>query len=433
MRDYGYWLRTAGLVVLALTLVSAAFSATVVVKPSNMNGWIAAAFQGLDENATEPTYSFSRTIAPPYRDGLYMSLGFSVEPPNGTREEATNELWCGNNLFNGVKISDLTRLEYSTFTEFSGNLWESHTSCPVKLVLTIKTDGVPDNYPPEERTAQGPRNWLVLIFSPWDPGEGPGLRTYDRTPYGCWQTWDLLQSVWYVGMEPDDNNWQGWDEILANYPDATIEFPYSYAQNLAANNAYGGIATGIHDPWKAPYPDESRYSAATLTGTSMSFQVGARRTFDDDFGGAWWKEHVGFKGFVDMLTVGVDSVDTTFDFQADEAPSKFYATSNADAVRPMMVTAEQNFHFVVFGKVVWDPYEIYSPEFIIDDGSGALFKIKAPGAVVSPGDYVRAAGMLRSTTREVDDPNLPADEITTHPQPTLFSDMDHVTVLQPGF
>lgn len=397
-----------------------------------MNGWIAGAFQGLDEYASEPTYAFSNTIAPPYLDGLYMSLGYSVEPPNGTREESTNEVWCGNNQYNGVSIADITKLEYSTFTEFSGNLWESHTSNPIKLVLTIKTDGVPDNYPPEERTAQSPRNWLVLIFSPWDPGEGPGLRTYDRTRYGCWQTWDLLQSVWYVGNEPNDNNWQGWDELLTNYPDATIEFPHSYAQNLAANNAYGGIATGIHDPWKAPYPDESRYTAATFTGTSMSFQAGARRTFDDDFGGAWWKEHLGFKGYVDMLTVGVSNADTTFDFQADEPASKFYSTSNAGAMSPVMNKAENNFHFVVFGKVVWDTGGSYSPEFIVDDGSGVLIKVKAPNNTVNPGDYVRVAGMLRHSEREVDDPNLPAEEITTHLQPTLFSDMDNVTLVVPA-
>jgi hypothetical protein len=70
MRGSHFWLLSLCVTVVALCLVSATFAATVVVKPSNMNGWIAGAFQGLDEYASEPTCAFSNTIAPPYLDGL---------------------------------------------------------------------------------------------------------------------------------------------------------------------------------------------------------------------------------------------------------------------------------------------------------------------------------------------------------------------------
>jgi len=404
---------------LTLTFVSAACAALVVVKPSNMNGWIADAYQGQDPDSTPPVWSFSNNTAPPHLDAFFMSMGYSVIG-GGPNEEATNELWFGTNQFVGTRISDITKLQYSTFTEFSGNLWESHTSCPIKLIITIKTDGVPDNYPPEERTADGPRNWLLLMFNPWDVGNGPGLHTWDRSQYGCWQTWDLMTSVFYVGMEPDDNNWQSWSEIVTNYPNATIEYPYTYAQNLAAS--------GFYDPWKAPYPAESRYNAANLTGTSLSFQAGARRTNDDDFGGAWWKEHIGMRGYVDMLTVGVNGADTTFDFQADAPPSDFYATSNRGAVCPVMNQADNMYHFVVFGKVLSEQYMPFVGELLVDDGSGIPIKVKAPSYLAQVGDYIRAAGVLSHDELEADDTSV--TPVTSKVQPTLFSDEFNVTVIK---
>ncbi len=426
MRQSGSWLLTLVAVIVMLGMVSAAFAATVVVKPSNMNGWIADAYKGKDVNATTPTYSFSDTTAPPFLDAFYMSVGASntrdstLPAPWGSNEEACNEIWCGTNQFNGTKISDITRLEYSTFTEFSGNLWESHVSNGIKLLLSIKTDGVPDNYPPEERTADGPRNWLVLWYSPWDPGNGPGLGTWDRTAYDCWETWNLLDGVFFVYNEPNDNNWQTWSEIVANYPNSTLEYPYTYAENMAASSV------PIFDPWKAPYPAEARYNAANLTGTSLSFQAGCRRPWDDSWFGVWWKEHYNLRGFVDMLTVGVNNVDTTFDFQADTPSSPFYATSNAGAVSPVMDVAENNFHFVIYGMVQWNELG-YSPEFVIDDGSGVMYKVKAPNNTVGAGDYIRAEGMLRNGYLQIDDVN--ADPLVPVVHPSLFTDADHVTVL----
>lgn len=402
----------------------------VVVKPSGLSGWVADAYQGKDPAATPPMWSFSNNTPPPFLDAFYMSVGWScnrnpaLPPPWNTNEEATNEVWFGTNQFNGVRIADITRLEYSTFTHFSGNLWESHVSNPIKLVLTIKTDGVPDNYPPQERQADGPRNWRVLIFSPWDPKLGPGLKTWDRTNYGCWQTWDVLSSVLYVGNEPNDNLlWQSWYEIVANYPNATLEYPYTYAENLSAT---GGM---YFDPWKAPYPDESRYPVATLTGTSLSFQAGCRRPFDVDWGGTWWKEHIGLRGYVDMLTVGVNGIDTTFDFKADEPPARFVGMTNKAAVDTIMKRADDVFHVVLFGQVVEDPYWNYSPEFFIDDGSGVRIKVKAPNNTVYGGCYVRVAGTLVCDEVEAVDSNNPP---TTRVQPTLFTDADNVIVIRPG-
>lgn len=415
MRGFRFWLGMLLTVMLAATLVSAACAATVEVKPSSMNGWVADAFKGQDPGASTPTYAFTNNAAPPYRDAFYMNLGFSIQG-GGPNEEATNEIWFGTNQFNGVKVSDITTLEYSTFTEFSGNLWESHTSMPIRLVLTVKTDGQPDNFPPSEREAEGPKNWIVLMFSPWDPENGPALRTWDRSPYGMWQTWNVRAGVLYVGMDPNDNMWQTWYEFVNNYPNATLEFPHTYADNLAAS--------GFFDPWKAPYPAESRYNAATLTGTSLSFQAGARRTFDGDFGGAWWKEQIGLKGYVDMLKIGVSGNETTFDFQADTPPGPFYTTNNKNAVAPIMSNAEKRNHFTVFGKIVAD---IGGYEFMIDDGSGVGIKLKAPGLSVLIGDYVKASGLLRHAELEADD--IEVNPVTTKVQPTLFTDAEHVTIL----
>lgn len=403
---------TACMCALALLAASCTYAATVVVTPTNMQGWVADVWLGTDPDATAPSYGFSNLIAPPYTSAFQMNSGTSVEG-GGPNEGATNEVWLGTNQFNGVKITDVTSLRYSTWTEWSGNLWVSTVRNPIELQIAIKGDGIPAGAPGDD-----PSLWMYAIYRPWGD-EGPD---WNRDLFQTWQTWEPVNNAheWVLAyhkvpapLDPDDpaNYRFTWDEICTMYPDAKILDPKSWDDCTAG------------DPWMAPYPEQP-YQAATLTGTSVNFQVGARRTWDWMMGGAWWLWSYDFVGYMDMFTFayldGENEVSTTFDFESNQAPPPTGGISNAGAQTAIMAELEKKSFVVLWGKVLNNLFT--STEFLIDDGSGKYIKVKCVGHDVYPDDIVRVWGTYHYNFMEDIGPPIII-------QSTLYTDPAHVVVM----
>jgi hypothetical protein len=104
----------------------------------------------------------------------------------------------------------------------------------------------------------------------------------------------------------------------------------------------------------------------------------------------WWKESCGIDAYADKLVIGINGVETVYDFERGNA---MVVAVTPSAVRDhIMVSGANNFFFVVFGKVLADPAPNGS-EFYLDDGSGKKIKVIAQNAVI-PGEYWRAQGTL---------------------------------------
>lgn len=81
---------------------------------------------------------------------------------------------------------------------------------------------------------------------------------------------------------------------------------------------------------------------------------------------------------------------TNIGFRVSEVPGPAYGISNRAAYHPIISTALANFSFKVWGKVA---ILILGDSFTLDDGYGALVKVKATGFDnIQQGDYASASG-----------------------------------------
>ncbi len=208
---------------------------------------------------------------PPAGTGSAM---LSVDDTNG------GHILGNRNLYNGERLSRITRLSYSTYRSSS----DPANILAIALQLNINLG---DGGNPNELEAR-------LVYEPYKSG--------NTVPANTWQTWDTLASGngsgnWWIypmntGANPNgrcpQSNACTWQEFIGYFPNATF----------ANDSVYGYRLGGLH--FKA---------------------------------GSGWNA---FTGYVDNLIVGIDGTDDYYDFGAETArvnQTQSIAASNRTIIR----------------------------------------------------------------------------------------------------
>ncbi|BCW99252.1 MAG: hypothetical protein KatS3mg024_2079 [Armatimonadota bacterium] len=349
----------AGLALL-LDLCADCRADTVLVTPSNMQGWVAASADGkvTGDPRNYPAQGEFRESSPP---GNPLGPGaYNMQPGGGL--DIPGQVWLGTDAYNGVYLRDITRLTYWHYTKLTGNNPPNErVSQPPNLQLLVTRDGI---------------NYRYFIHMPWGTPtwENGELRNDGIGPlsdYGAWKMVDCMtQGVWW---DPYGGDWGGtWSELLQRYPLAQLKTPVS-----------------VGNTWGA---------AQTLTGCSLNFEWGGRKV-TDRVTGPWWKEGYWGDAFIDAFTIGVNGVETTYDF--DVAPRAEVILNNRATRDPIISDAKNRFVFTVFGKVDFNQY-FTADTFTVDDGSGRPVLVRAFNHGVNPFEYVKATGTLDNTKEPVE-------------------------------
>jgi hypothetical protein len=343
------------LVVLAIPVRAA----SVLVKPGQMCGWTTAVKSSTD-GAVQPAFEFRSDLTTPPVGAFHATTGSGVTDPG--------QVWIGTDRYADIKLTDITKLQYTTYTFYGGDLPNTVVSEPIQLQLAVMKDLT---------------YYRFLMYRPWGLGRPPGGSPSNRTNFDKWQTFDCLtQGVWY---DPLGSDWSGtWSQLLARYPNAVIKTPcggsgYKWPLNSICN----GVMQFV-----------------TGTGTSLNFQVGARAsttTYLTD----WYKESVNFSGLLDSFTIAFrDSngkvTETTWDFDSGSPQQNIFLTS--PAMRdPIINNAKNHFRFTVLGDLDSVQKSDWS-QVTLKDRAGGLVKLWAPGCPARYYDTVRACGTLDNTT-----------------------------------
>ena len=193
------------LAALLLTIASpAGASGTTVVKPSALNGW-----NFLVESGTTGTGDFTLGPAtPPLGTGsAHLTLG-----------GGSDGILIGVIAYGGTKLSDITRLEYSTYE-------------PLSSASTVEVASLQFNI--DNDLTDLDTSWKGrLVFEPY----------YSETIVkGSWQTWDALtQGRWWATGAPMSSVCSigtpcTWADVLTNFPNAGIHTVYTGVQFKAGS------------------------------------------------------------------------------------------------------------------------------------------------------------------------------------------------------
>lgn len=168
----------------------------VVVRPSAMDGWVAA------PTVVGPTVVFESGPAVPPAGGGSVELAVGADGDEAAQVR--------NTVFHGTALADVTALKYSTYVDIDGVVGGQ---APY-IILHLDYDGdlVPDDllfFEPVYQTA---------VFFPAFPQAALVL--------DAWQAWDALSGGWWSlfgteGAGPGTDV-KGLGDILAVEPDATI-------------------------------------------------------------------------------------------------------------------------------------------------------------------------------------------------------------------
>lgn len=403
--------RTSLLVLTAIALLAACCSAAVVtVKDSTPNGWAWTSNKGIlffsgggpciDEDAGFRLGS----------GALYAECGYNAG--TGTLTPSTN--WIGTDIhagqpLSGVLLTQIKELTYSTYvtkrwTMQGGSGEWKWPRMPFQLQITIRNEA-------------GSRR--QLWHRPWyTEKDGARGSNYSSDHLGKWEDWDAINGAfpgnqWYEAQ----TNWTGvWSTGDPLNPGIIEKYPGWYLVETSTELPLRSAGwDGSTDPIGA--------ATSTATGMPLNFSVGARKGSTNIFGGtapAWSTESIGFKGYVDNFTLGVDfdssgtlepSEVVTYDFETDR-PAPLVVCTNGKALNNAPGNPKHLFRHKLFGIVLasYDGYVGSTPipdptptEFWIWDGS---MKSSTSGMIKScwqvicldntediwPGQYVSVIG-----------------------------------------
>ena len=225
-----------------------------------MTGWQIAVKNSTDPGAIQPSSEFRSDLTDPQVGAFYAITGSGKTDPG--------QVWLGTDRYAKVYLKDITKLQYTAYTFYGGDVPNSVVSEPIQLQLAIMKDLT---------------YYRFLMYRPWGLGRPPGGDPNNRTNFDKWQTFDCLtQGVWY---DPLGSDWSGtWTQLLARYPNAVLTTPcggsgYKWPLNSICNGAMQFV---------------------TGTGASLNFQVGARAS-STTYLTNWWKESINFRGLLDCL------------------------------------------------------------------------------------------------------------------------------------
>lgn len=162
-----------------------------------------------------------------------------------------------NNDYNGLPLSTISELSFSTYVEQRGNSWDN-----AYIILTIDADN------------NGTVDFPLVFNTEFQTGSFlNGFPDQGQSILHTWQTWNLLAGGWWIGLPAPDPYHGGALHTLAfyiqQYPNAVIRNP--------AEPGPGGIR---------------------INGISPIFQGP-------------------FKGYVDNFIIATNSFKTIYDFEGD--------------------------------------------------------------------------------------------------------------------
>ena len=180
--------------------------ATVVVSPSNMNGWT---FNSRDSSGNiNPNPGSTGSIVtgpgtPPLGVGsANLTAGNGTSGGDGSEELSTT-------AYNGIKVSDLTSLSYATYDVTNNGQQFPYLSISVLLNPLDPTSTDKFFFEPPYQT----------------PSTGnASLPDQGATAMNTWQTWNALTGGWWDnnGMCNPGTGVTSLSTCLASFPDATI-------------------------------------------------------------------------------------------------------------------------------------------------------------------------------------------------------------------
>ncbi|MFD3001947.1 T9SS type A sorting domain-containing protein [Pontibacter toksunensis] len=252
------------LLLAAMVFSTSVYSQTVItVTDCNLDGWV-------DQGNPDIIATFTTGEAEPL-------LG------NGSLEYTTLTGDLGNfrnESYHNTLLSSLTNFSYSTYIQSRTNNTDN-----IFVVLQIDRtgDGLKDDH---------------LIFEPrWQTGSwvaGTGLTDQGPTLEKTWQTWDMLNAIWWLGTPHILNPEKGGIYLtlasyISQYPDARIV-------NQFSGGGFGGIRLNIGSPRFEPFTE--------YWGTA-------------------------FTGYVDAFTIGIDGHNTIYDFEPGIVEAAIAGSTNA--------------------------------------------------------------------------------------------------------
>lgn len=337
------------LIALLLAQTSLASQAeTVVVKPGSMNGWTAAVQTGTANKA--PVAEFVDGIGtPPLGSGSYhLHTYYSDTNP-------LSKIYMGTNNHSGVALFEITSLRYWTYLDSRNYSTETSNNGQPPMIELNCISGT------QQR---------LFTFKPY------GAAGQTNVALDTWQSWDLMDPAgrWELLQTGSADYFGNWSWVLGRYASLRLDAPLvgDYTSGSAGYIVVDGVA-----------------KLSNQTGTSISIKIGSGKATDSKRG-AWWKEGSGIDGYADMLTIGINGGETTYDFENGPLPVVIIRSRDADNAA-IIDKAKLNFRFTVYG-VVDD--EIDGNLFFVNDGSAGSIKVMAPGHFVWPGIYVKATGIL---------------------------------------
>jgi PEP-CTERM motif len=258
----------AAVLTLFLSVVGQAEAGTILVDPSNLNGWVPT----LTDSNGVPTSN-------PSSLGNSGSVGFVTGPATPPLGTGSLNLLAGNdssgnsgsaqvynNNYSGVLLSSLTSLSYSTYV--TSNNGQQFPYLKLNVDLT------------------GTGDYDQLFFEPpyQTPSTGnPALPDQGATALNTWQNWNALTGGWW------DNN-----DVLG-----PSGMPGTGVASLAA--------------FLAQYPNAIIENVPNLFGAGANANAVTLQFGYADPGSS-------YNGYVDNFTIGVNGASTTYNFDPNPAP-----------------------------------------------------------------------------------------------------------------
>lgn len=269
MKEHARLLSVLALLALVGTVACAA---TVVVRPGDTNGWTFTWQQGTATLPPEFGYYWCEKVpisAPPGGIGA-----FREESKFGGTTNPLEKLYLSTNNHNGTVLNTITNLRYWTYWNSTDKAYPQKQPPVLELIIW---NGDPNT------------NYVALVYLPWDKG------------ISSTETW---------GPNNAPLVWQEWDTM------ATSGHWYYY---VAGSGIYSQAGTGtwaelmqLYGNWYiVDHPGLIYSTKDTIDFKGINIRVGAPFAS----GNFSWKEGVGIPGYVDMFTIGINGVDTTYDFE----------------------------------------------------------------------------------------------------------------------
>lgn len=209
----------------------------------------------------------------------------------------------------------------------------------------------------------------MFWFYPW------GKNGDQNVQFNTWQEWDLMapDARWEMLHTGSSNYTGNWTWVVGRYPGLRLQEPL-----VGDYTADYTIVDGV-------------YRLSNQTGTSLAIKIGSGRwLYDRTNEGAWWEVSCSIRAWVDKLVIGVNGVETVYDFEAQPRP--IVAATNKALKHRLIATARYAFKCVLFGRVLEEG--LTNDSFIMDDGSGTCVQVLAQAHGITYGQYVRVLGVV---------------------------------------